>query len=139
MTWREMVVEQLTKHEGVKRFPYTDTVGKLTIGVGRNLTDKGLRPEEIAILLDHDVADAEDDARALVGNACFNALSDVRKAVVVNMAFNLGVTRLRKFVQMLAAMKDGRHRDVAMEMRQSKWAQDVKGRAEELATLYERG
>lgn len=139
MTWREMVEEQLVRHEGVERFPYTDTKGKWTVGVGRNLTDKGLRRDEINILLAHDIADAEDDARALLGNVCFDGLSDARKAVIVNMAFNLGVTKLRKFVKLLAALKDRRYLDAAHEMRHSVWATDVKGRADELITIMERG
>lgn len=139
MDWKEIVTEQLRRHEGVKRLPYTDTKGKLTIGCGRNLTDKGIRQDEIETLLAHDILDAEDDARALCGNACFDALSDMRKAVVVNMAFNLGLTKLRKFVKFLAAIRTGQHQAAAREMRDSQWAKDVKGRADELITLYERG
>lgn len=139
MAWKEIVTEQLRRHEGTKRLPYTDTKGKLTIGVGRNLTDRGLRQDEIEMLLEHDILDAEDDARALCGNPCFDALSDTRKAVVVNMAFNLGLTKLRKFLKFLAALKAGRHQEAAREMRDSQWAKEVKGRADELITLYERG
>ena len=79
---------QLVKHEGLRLVPYTDTVGKLTIGVGHNLDDKGLSPEAIAFILEKDIDDAEYDARSLFPN--FDDLSDARKAVLIQMAFNLG-------------------------------------------------
>ena len=36
------LIDLLMKHEGVRNKPYEDTVGVLTIGVGRNLDDVGL-------------------------------------------------------------------------------------------------
>lgn len=139
MGWREIVTEQLQRHEGVKRFSYIDTVGKTTIGCGRNLTDKGLSPAEIDLLLTNDITDAEDDARRLLSDSIFEALSDNRKTVMVNMAFNLGYARLSRFSKMLSALKTSRYKEVAQEMRESAWAQQVKGRAEELAKLMEIG
>ena len=41
----------LEGHEGRRAFPYRDSVGKLTIGVGRNLSDRGLSEGEIDQLL----------------------------------------------------------------------------------------
>jgi len=137
--WKDIVNAQLTRHEGVKRFPYVDTVGKTTIGCGRNLTDKGLRADEIEMLLRHDISDAEDDARALLTDTIFDGLSDNRKAVMVNMAFNLGLTKLRKFTTTLAAIKARRYGDAGIAMRQSLWAAQVGQRAIELAKLMEVG
>lgn len=137
--WRALVVEQLTRMEGVKRFAYTDTVGKVSVGIGRNLTDHGLSDDEIDLLLTNDLAHAEDDARALLSNTVFDGLSETRKAVIVNMVFNLGLPRLRKFVVFLAAVKDGRHQDAAAAMLQSVWATQVKGRATELSGLMASG
>ena len=42
------LVQQLTRDEGIRNKPYVDTVGKVTIGVGRNLSDVGLYPDEIS-------------------------------------------------------------------------------------------
>jgi len=137
--WITGVREQLRRQEGVKRCAYVDTVGKTSVGVGRNLTDKGLSPDEIDLLLTNDINDAEDDARRLLTDAVFDALSEARKAVMVNMAFNLGYARLSRFSAMLGALKNGRYQDAAREMRNSAWATQVKGRAEELAVLMERG
>ena len=137
--WKKIVVEQLKRHEGVTRLPYVDTVGKTTIGCGRNLTDKGLRADEIEMLLQHDISDAEDDAKALLSDVVFDGLTDVRKAVMVNMAFNLGLVRLRQFKTTIAAVKAGRYGEAAAGMRDSVWATQVKGRATELADLMEKG
>ena len=139
MAWTDLVREQLQRMEGTKQFPYLDTVGKTTIGCGRNLTDKGLSIAEIDLLLTHDIADAEEDVRHLLSDAVFDALTNPRKAVLVNMAFNLGYKRLAKFSHMLLAVKRGDYREAAVQMRKSIWATQVKGRAEELACLMEQG
>lgn len=114
-------------------------MGKSTIGWGRNLEDKGITQAEAELLLSNDVHDAEDDARALLGDGVFELLTDTRKAVMVNMAFNLGLTRLRKFVIMLKAIKEGRNLDAATAMLSSKWAEQVGVRAKDLAQLWRDG
>lgn len=131
MNWRSILAVQLTQDEGIRKFPYPDTEGKITIGVGRNLTDKGLSPDEIAYLQRNDMDDAEDDARALIPS--FNELSDVRKAVVCNMAFNLGRDRMAGFKNTLMAINESRWADAARGMLASKWAKQVGERAVRLA------
>lgn len=151
-TWQDMVKEQLRRHEGERAKPYLDTEAKVTIGIGRCLDTKpltyeewqvlfphGLTKAQITCLFEHDRHDAEDDARALLSDAVFNGLNDNRKAVVVNMAFNLGLSRLRKFVNMLTAIKSSRWDDAADEMLRSRWAQQVGPRAQELADLMRKG
>lgn len=132
---REILRPQLRIDEGVRSKPYKDTVGKTTIGCGRNLDDKGVRPDEIALMLENDINDAEADARALVPN--FGELSEARQAVVCNMAFNLGRARLAQFKQTLRAIAEERWADAAQGMRRSRWAQQVGERAERLATIME--
>ena len=134
-----ILLSLIKKHEGLRLHPYKDSVGKSTIGWGRNLEDKGITQAEAELLLSNDVHDAEDDARALLGDGVFELLTDTRKAVMVNMAFNLGLTRLRKFVIMLKAMKEGRNLDAATAMLSSKWAEQVGVRATELARLWREG
>lgn len=137
VSYRDILRAQLRVDEGVRRFPYQDTVGKTTVGVGRNLTDKGLSPDEISYLLENDMRDAEADARSLLAN--FDRLSDVRKAVVCNMAFNLGLKRFAGFRNTLKAIDEGRYDDAARGMLASKWARQVKGRAVRLAEQMRKG
>src|SRR5687767_6324235 len=88
MSYREIVRAQLMVDEGVRHKPYRCTAGKLTIGVGRNLDDVGLSLDEVNILLANDIHRAEVAAMDVFPN--FLELSDNRKAVLVNMAFNMG-------------------------------------------------
>jgi lysozyme len=137
VNYLDILHKQLPIDEGVRDKPYRDTVGKLTVGVGRNLDDVGLSKSEIYFLLDNDIAAAEESARSILDN--FDALSDERKAVVVNMAFNLGRTRLAGFANTMQAIRDGRWGDAADGMLASKWAQQVGARAARLAKAMREG
>lgn len=123
--------EQLIRDEGRRLFPYHDSVGKLTIGVGRNLDDVGLSGEEVDLLLDHDIARAATAVRLRFPWA--DGLDTVRFSVLVAMAFNLGIEGLSGFRLALAAMERGEWAAAAAEMLDSKWARQVGGRAERLA------
>ncbi len=131
----------ITRHECIGSEPalrpYADTVGKITIGVGRNLTDNGITLEEADQMFDHDMWVAIKDTRVLV--ASFDELTDARREVLVNMMFNLGYPRLAKFVRMLEAIADGLPKTVALEMLDSKWATQVGKRATELSERYAEG
>lgn len=137
MTYRDQLRPILSRDEGVCTRPYKDTVGKLTIGVGRNLDDVGLSADEIGLLLENDIGRAEAAARRLVPS--FDILSDPRKCVVVSMAFNMGEAALSGFKNTLAAINTGRWQEAAQGMRQSKWATQVGARAERLAKMMEQG
>ena len=47
---REAFVECLVEHEGYRKNVYKDTLGIDTIGIGRNLEDRGITKEELAHL-----------------------------------------------------------------------------------------
>ena len=134
---KQIVIEQLKRHEGYRGRPYQDTVGKLTVGYGRNLDDVGITKGEAQFMLMNDIAIAEHDARQLFPN--FDLLTENRQAVLVNMAFNLGVDRLSYFRRLIKAVIESRFDDAAHEMLDSKWARQVKGRALELAQLMKDG
>lgn len=138
-TLRSILKPLLGKHEGRRQFPYTDTVGKLTIGIGRNLTDRGLSDDEIDYLFENDLKIAERDARRVVGTDIFDKLNTVRQAVLVDMAFNLGYLRLKGFHNTLLAVQQGRYNDAAAEMLTSKWATQVGQRAKTLAAMMRDG
>lgn len=129
--------DQLIRDEGRRLKPYTDTTGHVTIGVGRNLTDKGLSLAEAEVLLDHDIADAEIDLQDHL--PWTGALDEARRGVLLNMTFNLGVVGLLGFRRMLAAVEAGDWTTAAREMRASHWAEQVGARAERLARQMESG
>ena len=105
---------------------YTDTVGKISGGIGRNLTDRGFSDDEIDLMYANDVRMAETDARALAPN--FEKLNDVRQEVLVNMSFNMGKTRLAGFKKFLAAVEIQDFYRAADEMKDSAWYGQVKDR-----------
>ena len=123
----------LVKHvrwaEGSRAFPYEDSVGKLTIGVGRNLDDRGLSEDEIQFLLQNDLDLALKDAQSF---SWFEELDDVRKLVVVDMIFNLGKPRFSSFVRTIAAIEAKNYQAAAMQMQDSKWFRQVGRRAQRL-------
>jgi lysozyme len=137
MTYRDIAKAQLRLDEGVRTKVYKDSLGIESIGVGRNLRDKGLSMLEVDYLLENDLTDAERDARSLV--AAFDKLSEERKAVLVNMAFNLGRSRLASFKRFLEAVNAGAWEQASAEMLDSIWASQVGARAQRLAKKMREG
>jgi lysozyme len=128
--------EQLILDEGCERKPYLDTVGKRTIGVGRNLDDVGLSDDEITLMLDNDIKRATYMLDQRI--PWWRKLDDVRQNVLANMAFNMG-GKLFTFVNTLAAVKRGDYEGAAKGMKASKWATQTGARAERLANMMKKG
>ena len=125
------IYDQLARDEGCRLKPYRDTVGKLTIGIGRNLDDVGISLEEAHYLLSNDITRAD---RAVTKALPWVASMDgVRQAVVINLCFNMGIMGLFQFKNMLSAMKDGDWEVAAAELMDSKYAKQVGDRAKRLA------
>jgi lysozyme len=131
------LIGELKRDEGVRLKPYTDTVGKLTIGVGRNLADVGISDDECTALLQNDVARTV--AALDKSLPWWRKLDPVRQRVLVNMAFNLGMTGLLTFKNTLAAVQGGSYAAAAAGMLASKWATQVGDRAERLAEMMRTG
>jgi len=127
----------LIKHEGLSTQVYRDTVGKLSIGCGRNLDDVGISTDEAMVLLDNDINRI---VAALTSHvACFGSLDATRQHVLVDLAYNVGIAGLLHFTKMLAAVEARDFVAAATEMLASRWAQQVPTRAEELAGMMQRG
>lgn len=131
------IYEQLLRDEGIRLKPYKDTVGKLTIGIGRNLDDKGISEDEANYMLANDVKEVEDGLRAAL--PWFSGLDDARQGVLINMGFNLGVQGLLGFHNTLTYIQQGNWSFAAVEMLDSKWAKQVGARAQRLAEQLESG
>jgi lysozyme len=134
---RDILRAQLVIDEGLRLKPYKDTVGKLTIGIGRNLDDRGITKDEAYVMLENDITQAEFDASVLFPS--FARLSDNRKAVLVNMAFNLGRDRLAGFHRLREAVEAGAWEQAAISMSESKWAKQVGNRAIRLIKQMKEG
>ena len=130
---RDAMIRQLRLHEGERLKPYRCTAGKLTIGIGRNLEDRGITAEESAYLLGNDITGFY---AALLRELPWVAqLDDVRQRVLLDMAFNLGLAGLLQFKNTLATIKAGDYEKAAAMMLQSRWAEQVGQRADRLSRM----
>ena len=117
----------LVDAEGDRRAPYVDTVGKTTIGVGHNLTDRGISQAVRDLLLEEDIATALSDLdRAL---PWWRELAPVRQAALAELAFNMGIGTPRRgllsFKRTLEHLQFGRYQAAADHLLRSKWARQV--------------
>jgi lysozyme len=134
---RDAMVRQLRLHEGERLKPYRCTAGKLTIGVGRNLDDRGITPAESAMLLANDISAVETELLRALPWA--SQLDEVRQRVLLDMAFNLGLPGLLEFRRTLATIQAGRYQQAAAMMLDSKWAAQVGQRARRLSQMMVSG
>ena len=121
---RDLLIEQITRHEGVRLKPYTDTTGHLTIGIGRNLSSKGITLEEAKHLLNNDVDEAIKECFAVL--PWFRALDTIRQAVITELVFNMGMRTFLTFKNTIAAIERRDYKAAGEGLRNSKWYQDVK-------------
>lgn len=119
----------LVHHESYEKFPYTDTVGKITIGIGYNLSDRGLSDEWIN---NQYQADVDYFYGQLLAFPWFEQLTSDRQIILIDMAF-MGWKKFLTFDKMLNALLTHDYKKAAFEMINSKWAEQVKGRAAALA------
>ena len=155
---RQDLIEKLIVSEGLRLQVYKDTLGIDTIGIGRNLEDRGITKEELADLdiptIEHvyEYGITEADAVYLATNdvqiveeelvrahPCVDRLDSVRQLILMDMAFNMGVPRLCKFKKMWNAVHEEDFPTAAKEMLDSRWANQVKSRATKLANAMHNG
>ena len=155
---KDLLMEKLVAHEGMRLDVYQDTLGINPIGIGRNLDDRGITKDELdwmdypsieyvysdgiteadaIYLAQNDVQIVEEEL--LRAHPCVKDLDAVRQLVLVDMAFNLGVPRLCKFKKMWAAIEAEDFPTAAKEMLDSRWANQVKSRATKLAHAMHHG
>lgn len=134
---KERLKAVLVRHEGVELKPYRDTRGKLTIGIGRNLEDRGISLDEALYMLENDIRIVERELDEAI--PWWRDLDDVRQEIVVNMAFNLGLPRFLRFKRFIKALKEGNYAQASEEMLDSEWARQVGRRAKELALAMRNG
>lgn len=123
----------IERHEGRRKKPYKCTAGKITIGVGHNLDDLGLPDRMIDELLELDIGNAISDCASLYPN--WHALPDTIQMVLIDMMFNMGLSRMQQFKKMNRAVEDHNWATMIKEMQDSRWFAQVGNRAKELQEL----
>ena len=137
------LLNQLRRHEGLRLEPYKCSEGYLTIGFGRNIETNGISEAEAEFMLTNDLIACE---KELKDEGWYNQLDETRRAVVLNMAYNLGKPTLLKFSKFIGRLSDNDYEGASKEMitgsdgvSESKWASQVGKRAYELAEQMRTG
>jgi lysozyme len=120
---RAQLVEQLVRHEGLKLRAYQCPAGKWTIGVGRNLEDRGITQAEAFYLLKNDLDLCIHQLTASF--PWFVELDPLRQRVWVDLCFNVGIAKLYGFRKAIAAMAAGLYAVAASELEDSRWYAQV--------------
>lgn len=130
---QQKLIDQIILHEGKRSKPYKDTVGKWTIGVGRNLDDVGLSDDEIQYLLINDLKRVEVGLDSAL--PWWRELDEIRQRVLIDMCFNLGLRGLLGFKNTLENIRTSNWSAASRGMLQSKWAKQVGMRANRLSDM----
>ncbi len=116
--------QSIKKHEGLKLKPYQCPKGKITIGYGRNLEDNGITLHEAEKMLETDLLniklELEDNIKF------FHTLDPIRKNVLIEMAYNMGVRNLLNFKNTLKFMEKRDFINASIEMLDSQWHEQLK-------------
>jgi lysozyme len=128
--------EYVENNEGYERYSYKDSEGIETIGIGFNLEEGFTKKECLAVL---DLRLATSEAELSNSPIPFQDVGTVRKIVLLDMHYNLGLHRLLGFKKMIAALDRGDFELAALEMLDSRYALQVKGRAQRNAHMMRTG
>jgi lysozyme len=137
MTKNKMLIDMLARQEGKRKFAYECTAGKISIGIGRNLEDRGLSDDEIMFLLNNDIEISQSELSKTFD--WFSSLNQARQDALVSMHFNIGLSSLLKFTNTLQYLSEGNFKQASQEMLDSKWASQVGNRAIELSEIIRTG
>ena len=140
----EKLIATLKRHEGVKTHAYKDSLGILTIGCGRNISESeehhglGISDDEIEYMLQNDIDRTIKELSQEY--PWFNDMEEgARRDAIINMHFNLGRFRFAGFKKAIAHMENGSYDAAATEFLDSRWAKQVKGRALEVTDMIKTG
>ena len=141
----EDLIEMLKRHEGEvvtngRHLIYKCSAGYWTLGIGRNVDVNGglgLSDDEVDYLLENDIARVIKELS--LEYSWFSDLDQTRKDAMIDISFNLGATKLRKFILALDAMEKADYTTASKEFLDSEWSRTVKGRSVELASMIATG
>jgi lysozyme len=149
---RQALEDELALDEGKRLKAYRDTVGKWTIGIGRNLDDVGAHPltRSVRDIIANGISEYEQDRlfdydiNRTVADLdrelpWWRSLDPVRQRVMINMCFNLGITGLCGFKNTLGMIQRKEYSKAADNMLQSNWARQVGKRANRLSEMIRKG
>jgi lysozyme len=128
--------QSIADHEGFSPAVYTCPAGHPTIGYGYNLA-AGMTPAEGLLLMQARLAAIEGELQYSFD--WFDGLARLRKDVLVEMGYQMGLDGLYQFKKTLRLVGAGMYDQAATEMLDSAWAAQTPGRAENLAAKMRAG
>ena len=129
------IKEMIQKHEGYRPYVYYDSLGFPTAGYGHAFLPRSPISHDVAIaLFEDDWCRAKRDYDKLKLD-----LDPVRRGVVLDMLFNLGLPRFRGFAKMITALSQDDYETASKEGLDSLWAKQIKGRANHLMKILRTG
>lgn len=126
----QQIAEYVKGHEGESLKPYYCTANKLSIGIGRNLEDRGISQDESLYMFNNDLRLAISDLQRVFGSD-LKSLPDPVLLAFIDMMFQLGLGRFSGFKNMIKYAIAGNWKEAARELMDSKYARQVPKRAEE--------
>jgi lysozyme len=133
----ETLAQRIERHEGKRNKAYKDSAEILTAGIGRNLEHVSFTDEEVYLMFRNDLTRAKQGAETFY---VYQKLNDVRREVLIEMVFQMGVRGVNKFKRFLKAAQSRDWEGAHKEMLDSKWyKEDSPGRALELANIFRSG
>ncbi len=123
-------------HEGYAAHPYKDTMGHITIGIGRNLDSRGVLPTEIDMMCDNDMQYFYNHLSEKF--PWFLKLNDARQIALIDMCF-MGLKKFCTFVKMIDYLNKEDYDSAAIEILDSNYARQVGKRAIDLAAIIKLG
>ena len=136
----DLALKLVKEAEGFEPHEYRCTAKKLTQGYGRNLEVHPLSDDEKAELNQDGsvsavvaekwaIKELKECEAKFSQNIIYNNQSPTRKAVLLDMCFNIGYSGLMKFKKMWFALGNKDYASASREMKDSKWYTDVGTRA----------
>ena len=123
----DKIVDMLRKHEGFRLYPYHCSEEKLTIGIGRNLEDRGITEEEAIYLLQNDIKKVH---KELDKNwKVWRTLPEKARMVCIDMCFQMGITGFMSFKETRQLIELNKWIDASEELLRSKYAIQTPNRA----------
>lgn len=128
------VIRLIELEEGWREKPYRCSEGYPTVGYGFKLGSKECTLPEFTLpktagdaWLMHNLNELTDH---LSKYQWYNKLNDARKAIILSMAYQMGVSGVLKFKNMIKSIEQDDYRNAALEMLDSRWAKQTPQRAD---------
>ena len=133
MSFESDLIKQIKEHEGLRLKPYKCPAGKLTIGYGHNLEDNGLSQSVCEYILIEDIEETKKNLYAVFTKDFFDDLNDKQKIALIDMMFNLGLSRFLTFKKFILAVKNKDFIKASAEIINSRAYQQNKSRYKKLS------